>query len=239
MADQSGHLAAVRQRFERFLQKVTEVTEDLDPDDRREKRFASKIDRAKSDNDIDNLADNLKTIGRIVGGQKRDLDRATQRTTDLEAENQNLRNQGGNATDLRRERRKNQDLTERNEELRGNVQDLEADKRDLEQQLRRRVPAPPNDGDRWLRDELDRLRRENAQLVVDKTRIQNRKEELKRERDALKTERDQLKEDKDALKKKVDNFDANWPRQTGCGDCKASRDHTCARKMRFNKNKKK
>jgi chromosome segregation ATPase len=238
MADQSGRLAAVAQKVERFEGKLTEVTNDLDPDDRREAGFASKIARARRDNDINDLANDLKTIGSIVGAQKRDFDRATQRNTDLEAENRNLRNEGGSAANLRREQQKNQDLTDRNQVLQGKVQDLEDDKRDLERQLRRGVPAPPNDGDWWQRNELDRLRRENAQLVADKANLQSRKVELKRERDALKAERDQLKEQKDALKQEVDAFDANWPRQTGCGDCKARRNHRCVRDMRFKKNKK-
>jgi hypothetical protein len=94
MADQSGRLAAVAQKVERFEGKLTEVTNDLDPDDRREAGFASKIARARRDNDINDLANDLKTIGSIVGAQKRDFDRATQRNTDLEAENRNLRNEG-------------------------------------------------------------------------------------------------------------------------------------------------
>ena len=238
MADQSDRLAGVARKVERFEEKLTEVTDHLDPNDRRETRFADKIARAKRDNNINDLADNLKTIGRIVGVQKRDLDRATQRNTTLETENRNLRNEGGSAADLRCEQRKNQDLTDRNQALQGKVQDLEDENRDLERQLRRSVSALPNDGDRWRQNELDRLRRENAQLVAEKAILQSSKEELKKERDALRAKRDQLKEEEDALKQRIDAFDGNWPRQTGCGDCKARRNHRCVRDMRFKKNKK-
>lgn len=247
-------LTTLASRLRVFNGKLRRVGQDLAREDRLDVR--NEITRAIEDsriNDPVDLADTLDTINT-------DYNRLKYRVRDLERENARLRSNPGNTDALEQ---RILDLENVNHRLEDTNRQLEETNRGLRDQLRNPVTLPPNNDVHFLRDMVRRLQTENGRLEETIRDLRNQlhhsfprppsnnhflREEVRRlqiengqllaRNTDLQAQKETVERMRDELQNKVDNFDANWPRQTGCGDCKASRDHVCARKMRFNKNKK-